>query len=41
MVVKEYKLDREWNKEKQKAFLHESGKRGLFLLPALSRHIIQ
>lgn len=41
MVVKEYELERERNKAKQKAFLPESGKRGLLLLPALSRHIIQ
>lgn len=40
MEVKEYELDGERNNIKQKTFLPESGKRGLFLLPSLSRHII-
>lgn len=35
--MKEYELDRERNKAKQKAVLPESGKWGLFLLMALSR----
>ena len=43
LVVKEYELDRdrESNIAEQKASLPESGKWGLFLLPALSRHITQ
>ena len=40
MVVKEYGLDRdrERNKAKQKDFLPETGKGGLFQLPTLSHH---
>lgn len=41
MVVKEYELDTDREKNKAKQKLPESGKWGIILLPALSRHIIQ